>query len=130
MNKYLGGDNMRRIVLAWLFAGDFEVLSPMSSKVLNDDQVGALIEWIGWWRDEDMVWHTTESFPHESLCVLNAALAAYNQANRTQKAYADADPFSLVANLSGMGGVVTAVTSDPDLSKIDKKHDKGGQDNG
>lgn len=119
LNKYLGGDDMRTVTLGWIFASDFEVLSPMSSKVLTDDQVGALVEWLGWWQDDEATWHVGDQFPHEALCVLNAALAAYNQANKTQKSFAMMDPLSLVANLSSMGGVVTAIGPD-DLSKIDK----------
>lgn len=133
LNKFLGGNDLRKIVLAWLFAGDFEVLSPMSSKLLVSAQKWAIIEWIAWWRDDEEAWHVGDRFPHEAICVMNAAIRAYNSANRTDKMEVASDMmYSLTANMVELGGVVTAVTDEAGsltdaLSKIDKKEDNSDE---
>ena len=117
MNKYLGGDAYRRLVFSWLFAGDFELLSQKSSKSLTLAQKWALVEWIEWWKDDEGSWHVGSRFPHEAICVMNAAIKAYISAENVSIKRDFGDPFSIVANAVEMGGIVTKIT---DLSKIDK----------
>jgi hypothetical protein len=135
LNKYLGGDDMRKVVLAWLFAPDHKILEPLSSKKLSYGQAWALIKWVNWWQDEEETWHVGDTFPHEALCVLNGALQAYNMASRKEKRAASKQAtFSLAATMADKGGVVTDVSAEIDelekalenLSKIDKKR-KGGE---
>ena len=124
MNKYLGGGDMRKIVFAWLFAHDFELLQPKSSKVLDPAQVWALIEWIDWWKDEDETWHIGERFAHEAICVLNVAIQAYNMGVNKDKRAVGADVYSLARNAVDLGGRITKVAGDDNLSKIDKTDKK------
>lgn len=125
MNKFLGGDDMRKIVFAWLFADDFELLKPKSSKTLTDSEAWALINWLEWWQDDEEQWHVGDRFTHEAICVLNAAIRAYNRADRSQQNGVDADNFALARNLTTMGGVVVDVQDEVEaleelMSKIDK----------
>jgi hypothetical protein len=126
LNQYLGGNEMRKIVLSWLFSGDFEVITPRSSKTLSNAQMVAIVEWIDWWQDDDLVWHVGETFVHEAICVLNAALRAYNRANRVEKFKVAKESLdSVVASMIELGGVITHTGEQMDiLSKIDKKGDE------
>ena len=68
-----------------------------------------------------------ERFPHEALCVLNAALRAYNMANSKQKqaVASDEHQWSLVNALLDRGGLI--VNIDEDLSNFDKEDGGNGE---
>lgn len=76
LNKWLGSNDNRYLVLAWLFStnANFE---PVSSKQLEEGDWFALSEWVNAEQDEYGHWEVGDLFPIESALVLRAALKDY-----------------------------------------------------
>jgi len=78
LNKYLLTDDLRHLVLGWLFAFENEKFEPLHSKDLTSAMKYAISKWIGSWHNEDTgEWETRSTFPQECLSVLNAARYDY-----------------------------------------------------
>lgn len=92
LNDVLGGDDLRHMVLWFLFTCDTVPDSridapvtyvPKSTKELNEDQWWALFEWVGFWYDEEEgKWHYGDTFAEEALICLVEALAIVNLRRR------------------------------------------------
>ena len=112
MNKYFGGNDKRKRVLAVLFASDEEELS---TKSLTDAQWYALYKWIGPWKDEDdNTWKVAEIFPYEAIAVLAVAGVSMRAANAVKDPLFgdDGKPSETVGFLLDKGGEVTKVVDD------------------
>lgn len=72
LNRALGGNSNRKVVLSWLFRGS--PTAEMSSKNLSAAQWLALKFWIGSWCDENGIWRTRPEFIVEALIVLKHVL--------------------------------------------------------
>lgn len=107
LNKGLGSDEDRYIVLGWLFsnvAGEC-----LSSKRLTDEQWYALYKWVDFWQDEDEgKWHAAEGFQQELMAVYSAAIRGLAAATPEAQREAGRDPQDLVDNIVELGGKVTA----------------------
>jgi len=74
LNKYLITDELRRLVLGWLFAFPEEPFEPISSSTLTAQQKNGVAHWVGTWKNEDnQEWMTRDTFPQECINVLNVA---------------------------------------------------------
>jgi hypothetical protein len=108
LNRYLGGDDNRKLALAWLFSHDDRSLS---TKELDNDQWHALIQWIGFWHDDDG-WHVDERFPVECVLILNIAAREYGLSKPSEKD-PELKPDEMVVDaVSQLGGMVTNVSDD------------------
>lgn len=78
LNKNLGGDEYRKMVLGWLFASDSALkLAPVSSKTLTDGQWYALWDWIGFYTDETGKWQVSGKFQAEATTVLGEVIRVF-----------------------------------------------------
>ena len=76
LNKHLGGDQHRKIVLGWLF----DKPGSISSNTLTDGQWVGLTFWISFSKDEHTnEWHVCEEFPIEASRVLTETLKHFGQ---------------------------------------------------
>jgi len=99
INKQVGDDEHRRMVLAWLFDSP-EV--QMSTKGLDDNQWWALYQWVGFYQDENGEWRKRPEFPLEAMLVFTEAVKAAafdNQMNETDS--------MLEQSVAFLGGVAT-----------------------
>ena len=106
-NRTLGGDDNRKLLLAWLF----DVRGKMSSKTLDDSQWHALWEWVGFYQDEGE-WLTDPRFSVEAMLCLTEAIKAYKllpPEERDEELFTDEFVAKLVAFA---GGVVTTVSDE------------------
>lgn len=107
-NKTLGGDDNRKLLLAWLF----DVRGKMSSKKLDDDQWHAIWEWAGFYQDEVGEWQTDPRFSVEAMLCLTEAVKTYKLLPPDER---DEELFTneFVAQLTAfLGGVITNVSDD------------------
>lgn len=114
LNKAVGGDENRYIVLGWLFGSP--PFYSMSSKELGDEQWYALYKWVGYWKNEDdNEWRTADDFESEALAVYSAAIRKLYNAGVEEQERAGRDPLSLVDNAVGeLGGKVTMIIETED----------------
>lgn len=112
LNKHLGGDEMRKLVLGWLFSGG--QVRAMSSKELTDSQWNVLSDWVGMWHDEDVnEWRVRDGFTYEAAQVLTETVKAYMSLTNTQRAGLP-NVSDQLQTAVGLGGTITlADSSDP-----------------
>lgn len=108
LNKYLGGDDNRQTVLAWLFSPS---KMKLSSKKLTDAEVYGLYKWIGFYQDEDG-WHDSPTFPAECVLVLTEAIKQFaNTPPKKKNPELEVGEF-LEQTIGFLGGVVTTITDE------------------
>lgn len=74
LNTYLGGDDHRYRVVAWLF----DKPGPTSSKSLDLGQICALLEWVNLAHSEESgKWEVSDTFEIECALVLTEALRVF-----------------------------------------------------
>jgi hypothetical protein len=80
LNRYLVSDELRRLVLGWLFAFPGEKFEHMSSSKLTPQQKNGISKWIGTWFNDDLQeWQPRATFEQECIAVLNAARYDYHK---------------------------------------------------
>lgn len=85
LNKYLFGDNNRKLVLGWLF-GDKDKLAPLSTKALTEDQWLRISDWVGMWHDiETDQWYPSGEFQREAGAVLTETIKVYNALTNSER---------------------------------------------
>lgn len=109
LNKYLGGDENRRLVLAWLFGKTV----PVSSKDLTDRQLIAIADWLGLHKD-DVIWETQPCFAAESSLVLSEAMRWYKTLPPGNAAmFEGSKPPSMIYDVVAFcNGTITAMTDE------------------
>jgi hypothetical protein len=118
LNRSLGCDEHRRVVLAWLFMDSFV---PMSTKSLTEGQWRTLRDWIGSWKNEDR-WEVSEDFSHESVIVLNEVLRAFLGAKNADRAKFEKDrPLEALLGAVDLGGVIVEVMDEVVTATDDDK---------
>lgn len=104
LNKYLGSDQNRYIVLNWLFG-------VTTSKKLDDSQWSALYKWIGFFQVEGQ-WEIDGRFPLECGLVLTRALREQGEKPVDERMDEVDEENLLHQTILFMEGVNTAVTGD------------------
>jgi hypothetical protein len=109
INKIVGGDENRHLLMGWMFAPDMEHFNIISTKTLNDAQWAALYGWIDFRKDEDHnVWLPQPEFVNECLACMSEAMRAYQRVK-----YGDQhllpEPPELVAIATQLGGEIESV---------------------
>lgn len=120
LNKYLGGDANRKVVLSWLFSEDGKLKFISSSKELKDYQWVALYDWCGFYQ-EDGRWYPQMDFALESCYVLSAAMKAFGT-NKID--IPDGIPEVVMEAVTNFSAWVTNITDEEGNWLIDKKADK------
>ncbi len=78
LNRVAGGDDNRKLLLGWLFAGEGDIFDRVSTKSLNDEQWASLYAWCDFRKDEDhILWIPKSTFSQECLACLSAAMDDY-----------------------------------------------------
>ena len=109
LNKYMGGDENRRMIFGYLFGGS--VLVPIHTAELTSDQLYQLWSWVGAWKDEDE-WRVSATFEHEVAILTSACLYLYAHATPEQRGDSENEPgmFAPVVGLIGEGkGIITRI---------------------
>jgi len=119
LNRFIGNDADRRLVLGWLFGNYAEPIQPLSSKRITEMQWYNLYNWIGFEKDEDTdLWRCSPTFPQEAAACLTAARLAWGQLSlqvRADMNLPDNPPeLSLLDAALQKGGEVIEVFKDGD----------------
>lgn len=126
LNRVFGSDQIRRVVLGWLFLYQkrfSRVVEPMSSKSLNDGQWMALIKWINSHKDMDAnAWTAEESFFNGAAVVMQKALEDFvlMGRNETELDLAVAEgtlPSSIIESIL-LGGKVSVIADEKETEKV------------
>lgn len=113
LNKYTGSDDMRSLVLGWLFDKTWQTdLQAKSSKTLVDAQWYALDRWIDSYQDEDTgKWEVSERFKYEVKMVVDTInLEVLNAPRAVDELFDDS---GMVKEAVDLGGEVREVVEDP-----------------
>ena len=118
LNKYLGGDENRRAVLAWLFNKQ----SPMSANDLTDKQMFALHCWVSASKNEDGDWEPQPCFAAEAALVLTETIKWVGTLGKMHtKLFGEAVLSSgLFDVVNYQNGVVTALTDENENAVYNK----------
>ena len=82
LDKRCGGELERKVVLGWLF-GDG---NPMSSKILTQYQLKALLNWIRWTKVEND-WFVDPRYAGEIKAVAKEAIEEFNKKDEEEYEY-------------------------------------------
>jgi hypothetical protein len=103
LNLYFGKDNLRRIVLWWLF-GDLDISIPKSSKELTIGEKYAIKLWIDMKLVDDNNWAPNYYFVQESVDVVKEAAKSWHGD------IIKAEPIEYVKEALSLGGIITDIT--------------------
>lgn len=108
LNRYLAGDDNRRLVIAWIF----DLNKPGSMKELTSSQLYSLYSWIGAEKNEEGKWEVQPCFAAEAAMVLSESIRWYSMMPKDKMIlFGDCRPPDMVeAAVSFCNGEVTAVT--------------------
>jgi hypothetical protein len=107
INKITGGDDNRKLLLGWLFAGEGELFDKVSTKTLLDEQWAALYAWCDFRKDEDrVIWIPKETFAQECLACLSAAMDDYFKVRYSERDGLPSPP-DIIADMVELGGEIT-----------------------
>lgn len=112
INRYVGGDENRYTVFAWLFGGDDDRMVAKSSKELAHGDWVALYEWANFYQDADGKWHSSATFAVELALVLTEAVHTFYKMSvkDQEESGLERDYKNLMdTSVSDLGGVVTLV---------------------
>ena len=113
LNKYMGGDENRRLALSWLFfSDDGKKLKPKSSADLSEAQWYALNRWVNASYDEETgKWEPDPIFTVESALVITHSIREYNSTPLSvRKELESIKPSDIeIALVRDMDGVITSM---------------------
>lgn len=125
LNKYLGGDVNRRLVLSWLFK---DGKHPMSTKDLtNNWEWWTLWDWIDPIKLEGREYAVSATFPLEAANVLVAAATLFAKLSNQERAEtSESEQISPILAISvELGGTITGIEpSEKDMMKLDDEAKK------
>lgn len=105
LNKALGGDQNRRLTLAWLFGHEGE----LSSKELDADMWWALWNWVDFWKDDGDEWQTAPTFNVEACLCFSEAVKAQVNTKPSEKNHSLLEEGMMSNAVSSLGAVVTCI---------------------
>ncbi len=121
LNDAFGGDQARKLALAWLFDALGRVvpsdpdtyITGLSTKSLSNGDWWALYLWIGFYKDDSGEWKTRPEFPLEASLVLAEAMRAYMKLPVDRKKEDQSFVADMVAHaVTNLGAVITNVQNE------------------
>jgi hypothetical protein len=110
LNRYLGDNENRKLVLAWLFSPDQKYIS---TKTLDNGQWYALKLWIDWWQNpETTEWLPGETFPVEAMLILTEACKQHGLTPPAERDDQLVAPELVEQMAVYLGGVVSNIEDD------------------